>query len=244
VASACAEEPKSKPSEPVAPAQFQAILFTAHGKYPHEVSASVGDFTLDGPKEGTLRPLPKGIRQLTYDPSRKEWYGLSAHEIYKVDLEKAQTVEMKLPDELPKLSWPCGIAFDSRRDRVIVVSLGGVGHMYSFSTKAGKWSLVSDMNNLDLAALTYDAKADRLHGIYQKAGDRDKAVIGSFNAKGALIETIELSDPAILSAVGRIPGGKPVHLAPIGESLAIVTENRIFEVGLKSQKVTTTWSRK
>lgn len=233
----------TKPADPAPELTFSAVLFTATGKYPHEVSASYGDFTLAGPKADSLKPLPKRVRHVADDPASKHLYGISNHDVYQIDLKKGETAEMKLPAEIPKLSWPCGIAFDTKRERVIVVTLGGVGHMYSFTPKTGKWTLISEMDNLDMAALTYDAKADRLYGLFLSFGG-DKPTVGVFNANGAVVETIVLSDSAFPAKLAQGPVGPPVQLVVVGEELAIVTEDRIFAIDLKTKKVKVTWTRK
>ena len=229
--------------QPAPEPTFPAVLFTATGKYPHEVSAAYGDFTLAGPKPDALKPLPKAVRHVVYDPIGKQLYGISNHAVFQVDIAKCETAEMKPPATLPELSWTCGIAFDTKRERLVVVTLGGVGHLYSYTPKTGKWALIAEMDNLDLAALAYDAKADRLYGLYQSFGGGIPTV-GVFNADGAVVGTIELSDPAFPANLAQAPGGRPVQLVVVGGELAVITEDRIFAVDLKTEKVRVTWTRK
>ena len=198
---------QSPTKQPTLDSTFPAILFTPTGTQPYEFSAAYGDFTLAGPKTDALKPLPKGIRHVAYDKAGKQLYGVSNHEVYQVDLTKGEKIQLTPSDDLPRLSWTCGIAFDTKRERVVVVTLGGVGHLYSYAPKTGKWAMIAEMDNLDLAALAYDAKEDRLFGLYQRAGE---------------------SSPTI----------------GVGGELAVITEDRIFAVDLKTEKIQVTWRRK
>ena len=225
--------------QPAAEPAFSAVLFTATGEFPHDVSAAYGDFTLAGPKADALDPLPRGIKHVAYDPVGKQLYGVSNHRVDRIDLAKGESTELRPPAELPELSWTCGIAFDTKRERVVVVTLGGVGHMYSYSPKADKWAIISELDNRDLAALAYDVKADRLYGLYQSFGGGNPTV-GVFNSTGAVVGGIELTDQVFPKKLAQ----GPVQLVAVGGELAVITDDRIFAVDLKTEKVRVTWTRK
>jgi DNA-binding beta-propeller fold protein YncE len=231
--------------EPAAEPTFAAVLFTAIGKYPHEVSAAYGDFTLAGPKVDTLKPLPQGIRHVAYDPAGKQLYGITNHMLCRLDPATREGTEIAYPADLPQLSWPNGIAFDTKRNRVVVAGGSGAGgQLYSFTPKTGKWAEISrGRDTITLAALTYDTKADRLYGLYQPHGE-GKPKVAVFNAAGAVVGAIELSDPAISLKLDRGPIGRPVQLVVVGGELAVIAEDRIFALDLKTEKVRETWTRK
>src|SRR5262245_35988779 len=46
---------------------FKALHFTP-GKFGHQLQVAYGDFTLNGPKVDSLKPAPKGVWRMTYDP--------------------------------------------------------------------------------------------------------------------------------------------------------------------------------
>lgn len=224
---------------------FRAVLFTVTKDRPHHPAAAYGDFTLAGPRLDVLTPLPKGIRQVAYDPAGKQLYGIDSHNVFRVDPAKREAVEMKPPADLPEVGWTCGITFDTKRERLLVVTLGGVGHLYSYTPKTEKWEVVCDMDNLDLSGMVYDPGQDRLYGLYGPFGGKQRPTVGVFNPKGALLSTVELADPTLpADLVGRGPGGTPLSLAVVGGELAIVTPDRIFVADLKTEKVRVTWVRK
>lgn len=212
---------------------FTAIHYTAIREF--HVTAAYGTFTLAGPKTDSLKPLPKGILQVAYDPDSKRYYGLSWHEVYQVDLESKSATKMSLPKDLPELSWPSGITFDTKRRRVILVSFGGSGDMYAYSPKTDKWSHVTDMNNLDLTALVYDPKQDCLYGL-QRQRTEEGAEIIRFNAEGAVVKKIKLVGDELPNELGRA-GGPPVTLATAEGYVVIIAEGAVYLVEPASGKV-------
>lgn len=231
--------------ESAAEPTFPAVLFTATGKFAHEVSGAYGDFTLAGPKADDLKPLPEGIRHVAYDPVGKHLYGITNHQLCRLDLAKGEASEIAFPADLPRLSWPSGIAFDTKQERVVVAGGSGAGgQMYSFTPKTGKWAVMSrGRDTVTLAALTYDPKVDRLYGLYQPRGE-GKPTVAVFNAAGAVVGAIELPDPAIPLKLDRGPIGRPVQLVVVGGELAVIAEDRMFALDLKTEKVRETWTRK
>lgn len=226
---------------PLPKLQFRAILFTSTRGMGLDAAGSYGDFELGGPKLNTLRPLPQRIRHVAYDPEGKQLYGIASQEVFRIDLDKKSATEMKLPKDVPELSWPCGLAFDSKRGRLILVSLGGVGHIYAYSPKADKWSLVADMNNLDLAALTYDANQDCLYGLYV---GRKGPTLGMFNPLGALIHTVGLQGPAVPKEMElRGAVGCPIQLIASGDHLILITEAQILLINPGTGDAIVTWKR-
>jgi hypothetical protein len=74
------------------------------------------------------------------------------------------------------MSWPDGVAWDSKRNRVVITSHGGVGYMYSYEPDANKWSLITDMRNTDLCSFTYSSEEDCYFGLVASMGRGDMYV--------------------------------------------------------------------
>ena len=55
---------------------------------------------------------------------------------------------------------------------------------------------------------------------------------------------IELIDPAFPADFARAPAGRPLQLVVVGGDLAIIAEDQIFAVDLKTEKMRVTWTRK
>ena len=67
----------------------------------------------------------------------------------------------EIPIDFPRLSWGTDIAYDSKRDIVSIVSLGGEGFLYRFDAKKRQWLDVRSLNQIDIDSFTYDEVADR-----------------------------------------------------------------------------------
>ncbi len=193
----------------------------------YNVKVAYGTYTPAGVQKESLEPLPNDVYHLTYDPGNKRYYGLGRQRVCRVDVEKRTAEKMSLGDDVPRLSWPCGIAFDTKRERVIVATLGGVGYLYAFSPKTEKWSLLADLANLDLAGLVYDEKQDCLYGLH--IGPRG-ATFTQYNAKGAAVNEIPLVGDPLPPGLGAAPMGPPAGLAAVDGYVFIVADGGVYIV--------------
>lgn len=227
---------------------YQAIHFTP-GALRGQSSAALADFTLGGPKADTRKLLPRDVVQVTFDPAAKKYYGLASHEVYEIDLDRGAAQQMDMGLDVPRLSWPCGIAFDSRRQRLLVVSLGGRGHLYACSMATGKWAVLADMKNVDLSALAYDAKADALYGIEAGRPNEPRPMLIRYNSDGNEEKRIALPAPMLPGMLGRGGPDKRVQMIAVDGQLIVLVapglggdeerhpESLIYLIDPKAEKV-------
>jgi uncharacterized delta-60 repeat protein len=119
-------------------------------------------YSLAGPEQGTT--LLPGMRVVP-DRGGRFCYAAHPHEALKVDSLTGIAWEMQVPPTLPEVSWPMGMAFDSARNRALLVTLGGEGFLYGYAPDLDTWSVVSTMNNYDLDSLVYHPGRDVLFGV-------------------------------------------------------------------------------
>lgn len=169
---------------------YQAIHWSL--VQPFGAKGALAEFVAGGPIEATIRALPLGVNRIAIDPRGPKYYGLDGGRVVQIDPKANRSTPMEIEGDLPELSVPCGMAFDSKRHRLVVTSLGGIGYMYAYETDKKVWSLLGDMDNIDLQAFTYCAKADCFYGWGQRPA-RDELVIYQFDATGKKTRTIELS---------------------------------------------------
>lgn len=77
---------------------------------------------------------------------------------------------LPLPASFPRMSWPSGLAYDSKRGVISVLTHGGEGFLYRYHLGKESWLDYRSLNNLDLFSLTYDAKNDRYVAILEREG--------------------------------------------------------------------------
>ena len=90
-----------------------------------------------------------------------EEYELTSKGIRVTDKKTGRQQEFKLPCRFPELSWGTDITYDSKRNLVTVVSLGGRGYLYRFDVQQRRWLDFRSLNNVDLKSITYDRVGDR-----------------------------------------------------------------------------------
>ena len=204
-------------------------------------SGSVG---LDGPKPGEGNALPRGLRQVTFDPEAKAVYGITSNDLYRFDAAGNKKATLKPPKADTETGWCCGIAYDRKRERILIATLGGKGELISYVPKTEQWAVVAGMNNIDLAGLAYDASADVLYGLHMDSG-RESTRVTTFNANGAAIASISLSDPSFPVKLGAAEPLPPVpQLGVVRGELLIATADRVFAIDVKAAKVRVTWEKK
>jgi hypothetical protein len=248
--------PRVTPSQDLPKVSFQAahVTVTEHGQF----SGSFGDFTQVGPDKNSLKPLPKGVAALTFDPVGKQYYAVKGHEFHAVDLAKVTTEKLDPGPLLPRVSWPCGTTFDTKRDRVVWATLGGVGQLYTYTPKTGVWAVPTDLNNVDLSALAYHAKDDTLYGLAGARGGDEGGVpvLYAYNALGAMPEQTSLEGPMFPGVLKRGPSETRVQMVSTGDHLAVLvtgskphveggrraqTESFLFLIDPKTAKVQLAW---
>ena len=124
-----------------------------------------GDFdkvrwSLEGPVDGTAQVILSPDKSVKSEQD-KRIYRIVSHSFTVFDPASSRQVELQMPDNFPRLSWPTAVAYDSKRHFVTLVSLGGEGFLYRYDTNAGRWLDFRSLDNIDINSLAYDEVADR-----------------------------------------------------------------------------------
>lgn len=89
--------------------------------------------------------------------------------------------ELVLPPHLPRLSWGSGLAWDTRKGVLAMVSFGGEGYFYRYDTRNRKWLEARQLQrSRDLNALSWNAQTGGFVGI------TNTAELVTFNERGEL----------------------------------------------------------
>lgn len=217
--------PMPAPADALPKLQFEMLRLTPGER--HRLSAALMDFTQAGPKAGAGRAVPDGVVRIVMDPQAKKYYGLTTHELVEIDMEKQAARKIDVGMDVPPLSWPCGIALDTKRQRLLVASRAGArGYLYAYSLKTNKWSVLSDTRRLNLAALTYDPADDALYGLGQELdqnGEGRRAILHQFDSEGALVKNTLIGEPMFAGLLGRgDPSSPPPQMTVVDGHLVIL----------------------
>ena len=171
--------------------RFHAIRWV--GDFPR-LEGELAEFTPAGWIEGTARPLPRSVNRVAADPRGPTWFGIQGHSnAVRVDLAARAATVLEIREDIPELSWPCGIAFDTKRNRLLVATLGGEGYLYAFDPAASAWSVLAEMGNLDLQSLTYSADADCLYGLKMDRGGAGRLDMVQFDPAGKKVRELAVN---------------------------------------------------
>lgn len=222
---------------------FAAIEFIQTGRHPSDVQPCLMSIDIDGPISEKTRPLPKRLRHIVQGATGKDHYGIDNHGFFRIDLEGGKCVDLVPPAGIGELSWTCGIAYDSKRERIVIATLGGVGHLYSYDPKSDKWAVINGLDNVDLLGLTYDRKSDLLYGLHTEYPDK-RGRLTAYDPAGKKVSFMKLEDPVAPSDLNRRPNEIPPQMGVIDGELLIALPDRHIAFDLKNSKVRVTWPRK
>lgn len=141
---------------------FKAVLHPTASGLPN--AGRYGDFTLSGPVTESFVALPAPVGEVLCDPSGRHVIRMGGHDLYRLDL-KNQTATRLIARDVPEISWAMGIAYDTKRDRLLLATLGGEGFLYSYKPDDDAWSLIASLENVDLTAIAYYEPLDRILGL-------------------------------------------------------------------------------
>jgi len=172
--------PQPVPGSDLPDLSFQLAFFSGTGPGPGNVYFR--NYTLAGPESSTS-VLP-GLRVVP-DASNRYFYAALAHSVLRVDAQLGTAAEMPLGPGLPELSWSMGMAFDSLRNRELLVTLGGEGYLYAYAPDSNRWSLVSSMQNRDVDSIVHHPPLDAIFGFEVLRADYARPKLFRFSASGA-----------------------------------------------------------
>jgi hypothetical protein len=162
---------RARQRQALAGIRFSALYRTTAGV---QMKSDVAQFTIDGPIESSLRTLPLAVAHVAIDPRGPTYYGLSRN-LVRIDIKANTVTDLPADGDFPEMEIPCAAAFDSKRNRVIVATLGGEGFMYAYDATKGQWSLMRSMYGIDLHCLTYSAEEDCFTAWHTNTAEMDRS---------------------------------------------------------------------
>ena len=191
------------------------------GQAPHQRGRlQYGKFTIRGPMPQTLLDVPDRMEQVAADPVSGDWYLRRGDEIRHINGKTGESTVLAWDGDLPRLSWPSGIAFDTLRQRLLLTSFGGGGYLYAYAVGQKKWSVICKPG-LSTNAMLYVPSEDAIYAVNLSLGGEGVQYVRKFNGHGALIESYRLPTPI---RGGQMPRGpfSSVDLAYVDGRIAIL----------------------
>jgi hypothetical protein len=181
--------------------------------------AAIAEFNGHGPNPQSALPvaLPDfyPLTHLAVDPQGPAYYGITTHEVGRIDSATGRFEAFKSPASGAKLSWPSALAFDSKQG-LLLIAARSTG--FSFNPKTGAWQELPWLKDDGLVALAYDPGREQLYALQRDSGSKVAANLLQFNARGAQIKRTLLSNPI---PVGDYPAPM-AQLALAGDNLVSI----------------------
>ena len=184
---------------------------------------SKSDWTLTGPvKNESNSNFPNEYMARTISGDRNYWFAGSKLNYFTK--AGGAFVSTEPPANFPKISWGSGLAFDTKRKIVTVVSYGGEGYLYRFDTTSQQWIDFKSMKNIDIQEIVYDPIKD------QYLGWTIEGSLVQLSNEGVILNT-KKNVIQLLTDYGRLYGNRELplrrlRLAPNGDDIAMIGISR------------------
>jgi hypothetical protein len=177
------------------------------------------EFTLS--EEGGLAALKNGMR-VSGDAAKLIYYG-GDDGLTAVDSRTGQSQHIPLPEVFAREGWQMGTAFDTLRNRGLVVTLAGEGFVYAYSPATAQWSTAFSMQNRDFDCLEYHPASDTLYGVTLSYDDSVYSkLVGLKAADGSVAKEI----PLPIFPFDIDPSSHRAEVVSAGEYLVLLIQPR------------------
>ncbi|MEM9657217.1 MAG: hypothetical protein AAF961_02545, partial [Planctomycetota bacterium] len=182
---------------------LRAQRFTAvhYGSLPRQGAAGrcgyLAEFSIEGPLIGRGSALTVTAHDVAAAPAEGLVYVRGGDEVWALEKNGAEPRKIDFDNELPRLSWPSGLAYDTKRGRLLLSSHGGGGKLYQYDVSGASWSLVGSQG-LTSIGMAYAPDEDVIYALYENGSNGSVEAIKRYNPHGALLDWVTLSK--------RIPG--------------------------------------
>jgi len=180
-------------------------------------------FDIRGANRKSLLAIPS-CAHVTFDAQDQRYYALRRRALVTFSKDDKKSVELKPPIGTPGLRWPCGVAFDTKRKRVLIITFIRDGKLRSYTPNGGAWKTIASLQDRDYSSLTYDEQEDALYATHRGRNDGIRMVT-KLSIEGKILDDVPI-DPPI-----PVTRDEPVQIASRGEYLLmLVGTDRLYAI--------------
>jgi len=153
----------------------------------------VGEFTVEGRKSSV--EVRERLAQVVLDGKGRLW-GAAGSSLLRIDRETGACTEVKQERraDLPRMSGAAGVAWDSKRGRLLVTSRDT---LYAVDPETNEWKVLSRLGRMEQSsALAYAADEDVTYAVVTSLMARHSvSALAKLDAEGATTGSLTLSEP-------------------------------------------------
>jgi beta-lactamase regulating signal transducer with metallopeptidase domain len=147
--------------------RFPAISYAVSpdGRRSHEIGVSYGTHSVFGPVVGDFVEVTDQSEQRYLDP-RGAYTPDEKFALINPGTQRRDALPWGADNPLPEISHVCAFAYDSKRDRWIVIGqTRNEYQMYAVTVKDKSWSILRALGRIDLHTLCYSPADDAYYGL-------------------------------------------------------------------------------
>ena len=213
---------RRRAAEAVASLRFEGVWAVPRGKA-FFIDSSLATFSPSGPVAGTIRTMPHQISQVAFDPVAGKHYGSDGHRLITFEAGSRREEWVADGGNLRVPPFYGGIAFDTRRRRLMVAGRTGPGPaLYTYAPDSKTWAAAGTPGrDVELLALTYSGEGDCFYALANSRDREGPAVLVRISPAGVG----EWRVPLPTLNLGRRRGAlAPMpQLIAVGPLVAVVT---------------------
>ena len=176
-------------------AAFRGLHFTYSAYGPQ--TAALARFSGLGLDFASARDTDRKVLQVACDSAEARCWALSAQDFGTIDPSSGRFTKVPVDPSLTDFSWPRGIAFDSKDDKVYVMTCGVFTRFYRFDPRTRAWDVLpAEPRGLSVVGLTHSTSDGCLYAMEHETHDQAIRRLQRFNTSGASLGPIDLK-PAI-----------------------------------------------
>jgi hypothetical protein len=185
-------EDRSEWTEELSRLRFSAIHYprTAQDRsrrFAGPASLGFGPHTVFGPLLGELEYITVQQQLRELDP-RGVCRPDESFALVNPATGRRDVLPWKATSSLPPISHICAFAYDSKRDRWIVIGQTEAGfQMFAVTVADQEWSIIRSVDKIDLHTLCYSQEDDAYYGLAYRFDYRDGLALYKFHPDGAIL---------------------------------------------------------
>jgi len=162
-------------------------------------------------------PLPPGCTYAVCDPQGKVCYFVDKEGLQQFDLTTKRHSTLPYPKEFTSTRKVSGMAFDSKRRRLLVANAQRSGSIHALDLATKEWTAVGNVENWGMHGLAYEPDTDVFYGIGFNLRGRT-GLLMTMSPEGAILRSVHVD----LNLRDVIRDASLVQLAVVDDHVVVI----------------------